>query len=98
LLAWAGLCHDDSVVPELRERAMTRVSSHAGTSQAVGSGTWHNLDRVAVYRLLGECGDGLVREGYLRRRDLVRPQLSRSYWSRRLPRLRARIDRALRLR
>jgi hypothetical protein len=98
LLAWAGMRHDAAIVPELTERAATRVSSHAGTSQAVGTGTWRLLDRADLHRMLGECGDQLVREGYLSRRGLVRATLSRAYWSRRGPRLRARVESALRLR
>jgi hypothetical protein len=98
LLAWAGLRHDATVVPELSARAEKRVSSHAGTRQAVGTGTWECLDRSDVHRMLGECGDQLLLEGYLRRRELVRAQLSWAYWSRRGPRLRERVEQAIGLR
>jgi hypothetical protein len=98
LLAWAGLQHDASVVPELESRAGERVSIHAGTEQAVGTGTWTRLTSRDLSRVLAECGGELVREGYLRRGQLLRAQLSRPYWGRRAPQLRARVEALLRLR
>jgi hypothetical protein len=98
LLAWAGLQHDASVVPELQARAGKRVSTHAGTAQAVGSGTWSLLPTDDLHGVLGECGGELVREGYLTRRELVRASLSRPYWRRRAPRVRARVKTLLHLR
>lgn len=91
LLAWAGLRNDGEVVPELVERAGARVSSHAGTAQAVGRGTWRSLDRRDLGRVLGEAGGALVREGYLTRPGLLRHQATWAYWSRRGPRLRSRL-------
>jgi hypothetical protein len=40
----------------------------------------------------------LVQDGYLRRADLLHAPLSGAYWRRRAPRLRARVESALRLR
>jgi hypothetical protein len=98
LLAWAGLQHDASVVPELVARAGERVSIHAGTEQSVGTGTWTRLSTRDLHRVLGECGRELVREGYLRRSELLRARLSAPYWRRRAPRLRTRVEALLRLR
>ena len=98
LLAWAGLQHDEKVRPELEQRACTRVSTHAGTRLAAGTGTWQSLDRRDLHRLLGECGQQLVREGYLTRGRLARAQLSSAYWSRRWPRVRASVVSRLGLR
>lgn len=98
ILAWAGLQHDASVVPELVLRAGQRVSTHAGTGQAVGSGTWSSMPPRDLYRVLAECGDELVREGYLPRAQLMRAKLTAPYWRRRAPRLRARLESRLHLR
>jgi hypothetical protein len=98
LLAWAGLRHDESVVPALEERAGRRVSAHAGTSQAVGAGTWQSLEHRDLDRVLAECGDQLVQEGYLTRGALARHVAHPAYVVRRAGRLRAGLEAALRLR
>jgi LPS sulfotransferase NodH len=88
LMWWLGLRVDESVVTELDKRAGERVSTHAGTTQQVGRGTWSALPRRDLVRLFAECGGLLVHEGYLSSADLIRAQWHPSYWRRRLERSR----------
>lgn len=89
LLTWLGLEVDDDVTEQLRLRAGTRVSTHAGVGQAVGAGTWRALPARALSEVHAECGALLVSEGYLRAAVLRRARLRPSYWRRRLARVRA---------
>ena len=86
LLHWLGVTIDTSVIEELERRAERRVSTHAGTSHAVGAPTWQALPPRELARVYAESGGLLVREGYATRGQLVRARCRPSYWSRALAR------------
>lgn len=88
LLRWIGATVDEEVEAELRRRAGTRVSTHAGLGQPVGSATWHGLSRRALARLYAEGGTVLRREGYATRGQVHRAALHPAYWARLGARLR----------
>jgi hypothetical protein len=84
LLSWAGVPTDDQLAEQVRQRAAVRVSTHAGTAQAVGRDTWATLPPADLHRVLAECGRLLVREGYLTRSELRRARTRPAYWRRRI--------------
>ncbi|MCW2708626.1 MAG: sulfotransferase [Frankiales bacterium] len=86
LLGWLGVDVDAEVHDELRRRAGSRVSMHAGTSQAVGTGTWRALPSWALAQVYAECGALLVGEGYATRRELRRVRRHPAYWRRAMAR------------
>jgi hypothetical protein len=90
LWAWAGLASTPAAEAELRARIAPRVSRHAGTTEAVGTGTWHRLDGGDIAGILAEAGPRLVAEGYATGADLRRARLQPAYWRRRRHRRRSR--------
>jgi hypothetical protein len=90
LWSWLGLEATPEADTELRARVAPRVSRHAGTERAVGTGTWHGLGADDLAGVYAEAGRLLVSDGYATsgavRRAMVRP----AYWRRRLQRARRR--------
>lgn len=54
-----------------------RVSTHAGTTNQVGPGSWRSLSPTALAGVYATAGDELVRAGYASRMDVWRSRLHR---------------------
>jgi hypothetical protein len=83
LWRWVGLPPSAAADHELARRVGERVSIHAGTAQAVGSGSWRALSADSLAGVYAEAGDRLRAEGYASRVDLQRAKLRPAYWRRR---------------
>lgn len=80
---WVGLPPRAEAGQELARRAGERVSTHAGTAQAVGAGSWRGLRSSELAAIHAEAGELLVAEGYASAGELRRARVHPAYWRQR---------------
>jgi hypothetical protein len=75
LCEWIGLPFDAEVIRSVQATAGERVSTHAGTAEAVGPGGWRSLPATDVDRIYRAAGPMLVETGYAGRLEVLRRRL-----------------------
>ena len=74
--AWVGATPNTDP-PALDDAINRRVSTHAGTANKVGQGSWRTLPPSTLADIYAAAGDELVRAGYASRGDIWRARLRR---------------------